>query len=269
MTGSTAEAEDLIQDTWLRWQQTSHADVENPTAFLATTITRLALNHLQSARTRRESYLGPWLPEPIDSRSPLHQLEQTEALEWALLLLLESLTPAERAAYILHEAFQYSHAEIAGVLETTIDNSRQLLARARKHLIAEQPAKASRDEHQVLTDAFLAAARQGDLAQLEALFTPTVRSLSDGGGKVKAATNPVVGPHRVARLIAGFAHRFWPAVEVTPIEVNTLPALLATQDGNPVALIALETTPEGISQIFWLVNPDKLSRFSASSGPRL
>jgi RNA polymerase sigma-70 factor (ECF subfamily) len=171
MLGSAAEADDIVQDVWLRWQSTNRGVVQNPPAYLATATTRLAINSAQSARSRREAYVGAWLPEPIDTTAdPRLGAERGEALELAVLRLLERLSPTERAVYILREAFDYSYEQIADVLDLTEDNARQLVFRARKHITDRRRRPVSPAERRRLLDAFLAAARKGDLRTLEDLF---------------------------------------------------------------------------------------------------
>src|ERR1700744_4240554 len=165
MLGSAAEAEDIVQDVWLRWQSTDRSVVENPPAFLATTTTRMCINFAQSARSRRETYVGPWLPEPVDTSSdPALGAERSEALGLAILLLLERLTPTERAAYVLREAFDYSYRQIADILQMEEPNPRQLVSRARKHVADGRRTPASSKEQQRLLEAFIGAAQKGDLA---------------------------------------------------------------------------------------------------------
>src|SRR5678815_619436 len=183
MLGSADEAEDVVQDAWMRWQSTNRSVVQNAPAFLVTTTTRLAINVAESARTRHETYVGPWLPEPVDTSSdPRLGAERGEALEFAVLLLLEKLTPTERAAYILREAFDYPYKEIADILPLTEANTRQLVTRARKHISDGRVKPVSPLERTRLLNAFIAAAKKGDLETLEGLFAEDVVSYSDGGG---------------------------------------------------------------------------------------
>ncbi|GAA3874588.1 hypothetical protein GCM10022207_45410 [Streptomyces lannensis] len=179
--GSVVEAEDVVQEVWLRWQRTDRSAVVSPVAFLSSTTTRLAINVAQSARVRRETYIGPWLPEPIDTSSdPEVGAQRAEALELALLLVLERLTPTERAAYILREAFDYTYPEIAAILQLSVVNVRKIVSRARKHLTAEQRESVDTAEHRRLLDAFVSAAQSGDVAALEALLAPDAVGLPEG-----------------------------------------------------------------------------------------
>ena len=172
MLGSAAEAEDVVQDVWTRWQSADRRVVRDPQAFLTTTATRLAINVLQSARTRHETYVGRWLPEPVDtSADPGLGAERGEALELAVLLLLERLSPTERAAYVLREAFNYPYKEIADVLRVEEANARQLVTRGRQHVTDGRRARVSHDDQKRLLNAFIAAAKNGDLVELERLFT--------------------------------------------------------------------------------------------------
>lgn len=265
MLGTSSEAEDIVQETWLRWQTTDRTVVIDPPAFLATTTTRLAINLAQSARTRRETYVGPWLPEPIDtSADPELGAVRGEAIELALLMLLEKLTPTERAAYVLREAFDYPYGQIAGILQLTEANVRQLVSRARKHIAAERYEPVNPAEHRQLLEAFLEAAQSGDLARLEALFSPEITSISDGGGVLGAVRLPVLGRERVAIFHAGFASRFWPGTTTTWVEANGQTGVLVERDGAPVALLSITASSSGIDQIFWMMNPAKLERFTQS-----
>ena len=200
MLGSWSEAEDVVQEAWLRWQATDRSAVRTPAAFLATTTTRLCLNLLQSARARRETYIGPWLPEPVDTRAdPTLRAERDEALELAVLLLLEKLTPAERAAYVLRESFAYPYLEIAEILQLSQPNVRQLVSRARRHVTEDRRAPVSETTHRQLLQAFLLAARTGDVAGLESVLAADVVSWSDGNGAKQVARKAVVGRARVAQ----------------------------------------------------------------------
>lgn len=263
MLGSAAEAEDIVQDVWLRWQATDRGVVENPPAFLATTTTRMCINFAQSAQSRRETYTGPWLPEPVDTSSdPALGAERGEALGLAILLLLEKLTPTERAAYVLREAFDYSHRDIAKILQIEEANTRQLISRARKHIAHGRRMPATSDEQHRLLKTFIAAAQKGDLAALEDLFAEDVVSYSDGGGIVRtAARAPVSGRKRVAKFIASFASHFWTGMVLTWVETNGQASVLMSRDGIPVALATIDVSVRGIDQIMWIMRPSKLLQF--------
>ncbi|TWD83230.1 RNA polymerase sigma-70 factor (ECF subfamily) [Kribbella amoyensis] len=259
MLASASEAEDLVQDVWLRWQATDRGVVTNPGAYLATATTRLAINVAKSARVRRETYVGPWLPEPVDTSSdPLLGAERGEALEFAVLLLLERLSPNERAAYVLREAFDYPYSDIAEILQTSEPAVRQLVSRARKQVTGDRRKPVSGVEQRELLSAFVTAARSGDLAALEKLFAPDVKSLSDGGGIVRASRIPVLGADRVARYIAAFKDRFWVDVDVRFATVNGQAAALLRHDGETFAVLTVHGSAEGIEQVLWMMNPGKL-----------
>lgn len=263
--GSVAEAEDIVQDAWLRWQNADRTDVLDPTAFLATITSRLAINLAQSARKRRESHVGPWLPEPVDtSADPQLGAERAEALDLAVLLLLEKLNPVERAAYVLREAFEYPYPQIAEMLETSEANTRQLVSRSRKRLQAERREPVSSEAHQRLLEVFLSAAQGGDLKVLEDVLTEDVVSYTDGGGVRGASRIPVVGRLRVSRYLAAFAPRFWPGTEVRRVEANGRPAMLVSSGGDAVALLSVEASTRGIERVMWVMNPEKLARYVAS-----
>ncbi|MDQ0760332.1 RNA polymerase sigma-70 factor [Streptomyces canus] len=265
LLGSTVEAEDILQETWLRWQNTDRTKVVEPTAFLTTITTRLAINLAQSARVRRESYVGPWLPEPVDTvEDPQLGAERAEALELAVLFLLEKLNPVERGAYVLREAFGYPYPQIAGILEISEANARQLVSRARKHLAAERRERVSPSEHRRLLQVFLTAAQTGDLAVLEDVLTADVVSYSDGGGIRGASKIPVFGRVHVSKYLAAFAPRFWPESEIRWVEANSRPAVLISSGGAAVALLTVDVSAEGIDRIMWVMNPAKLSPYVAS-----
>lgn len=265
MLGTTAEAEEIVQDAWLRWQATDRSAVLDPPAFLATTTARLAINVAESARARREMYIGPWLPEPVDtSADPALGAERAEALEIAVLHLLEKLSPKERAAYVLREAFDYPYAQLAETLEVSEANARQLVTRARQHLADERRTPVGAAEHGRLLTTFLAAAREGDMAALEELFVSDIVSYSDGGGAATAARIPIVGRMRVAKFIAAFASHFWTDTTVAWIEANGRRAALVSRDGAPVVLATIDASAEGIGRIMWVMNPAKLAAISAA-----
>ena len=259
MLGSAVEAEDLVQEVWLRWQGTDRSVVLDPTGFLVTTTTRLAINLVQSARSRRESYVGLWLPEPVEtSASPEEGAARGEELQLAVLRLLEALSPTERAAYVLREAFDYAHAEIATILQVTEPNVRQLVARARKHLESERRVPVSSEEHERFLEGFIAAAQKGDRAALEALFSSDVVSRSDGGGVARVAPLPVEGRARVAKFVASFAAHFWADVTFAPVVANGRPSMVLLRDGVAYAFVTIEVSAEGIDELLWILNPAKL-----------
>ena len=268
MLGSVAEAEDLVQDVWLRWQNTDRSVVENPAAFLSTTVTRLAINALQSARARRETYIGPWLPEPVDtSADPYLGAERAEALELAVLLLMERLTPNERAAYVLREAFDYPYSEIADILQLNEPGVRQLVSRARKHVATERRIPVAAAEQQRLLAALVGAAQAGDLAALEELFAADAVSLADTNGKVPTASRiPVVGPTRLAKVIRAYAPTFWHGVDVHWATSNGQSSAVLVRDGAVFAVLTTAADADGIYEVLWHMNPAKLSGVVTGGG---
>jgi RNA polymerase sigma-70 factor (ECF subfamily) len=261
MLGSVTEAEDIVQDAWVRWQGADRGSVRNPGAFLATTVTRLAINAAQSARARRETYVGPWLPEPVDtSADPQLGAERAAALEFAVLVLLERLTPTERAAYILREAFDYPYPRIAEIVDVSETAARQLVSRARKHLADQRRRPVAAERRRELLESFLTAAREGDLSTLEKLLAEDVVSMADGGGRARVSKFPVVGRHRVARYVTAFADRFWVGVDTFSKTVNSEDAVLLRRGGEVLAVITISASDAGIDTVSWLMNPAKLSQ---------
>jgi RNA polymerase sigma-70 factor, TIGR02957 family len=262
MLGTVADAEDVVQDAWLRWNTADRDAVADPGAYLATVVTRLAIAALTSARTRRESYVGPWLPEPVDTTAdPTLGAERAEALSLAALLLLERLSPAERAAFVLHAAFDYPHSRVAEVLETSEANARQLYSRAKKHLDAERGRPVDPAERARLLAAFVVAAQSGDLEALEEVLAADVVSISDGGGKVAAARKIISGPAAVAQFLLGVLEKFGRGVTTHVVTVNGEPAFLGERDGEPIAVWVVDIGADGIQRVLLVRNPDKLSRF--------
>ena len=267
MLGSVSESEDVVQEALLRVHQTLEAGerIESPHAFVATVTTRLAINELRSARVRRERYVGEWLPEPIITDSaadPAQHAEMADSLSLAMLVLLESLSPEQRAVLLLHDVFDYDHAQIAEIIGKSPENVRQLASRARKHLEQGRPRfQTSREQRDELTARFFQAAEQGDLTGLEALLAADVQLTGDGGGKVPALARTLQGRSRVARTIIN-----WPRITALPdvslrlIEVNGDPGAMYL-DGQQrlIAVIAFEIARGQIRAIRSVINPDKLS----------
>ncbi|GAA2163240.1 RNA polymerase sigma factor SigJ [Pedococcus bigeumensis] len=260
IVGSVAEAEDIVQEAWLRWQETDRSVVRNPAGFLTTVTTRLALNTLDSARFRREQYVGSWLPEPVEtSADPTLGAETAEALDAAVLVLMEKLSPEHRAAYVLREAFVYPYDDIAEVLDTTAPNVRQLVSRARKHIQSTRRDPVDPAQHRALLEAFVGAARDGDLERLELTLAADVVSTSDGAGIApRAARRPVVGRDKVARFVAGWAD-WWAGTSLTWLETNGRPSVLVTRGDTALALLSVSTSAAGIDQLMWVMAPAKLT----------
>jgi RNA polymerase sigma-70 factor (ECF subfamily) len=266
MLGSVAEAEDVVQEAFLRLHRSAlrGEDVDSPDAFAATVTTRLAIDALRSARRRRELYVGPWLPEPLldSDADPAHRIEMDETVSFALLLLMERLSPVERAVFVLREAFGYGYGEIAGIVDRSEANCRQLLRRARAHL-AEGDARfdPSAQRRSALSSAFLSAVRAGDLASLERLLADDVTFYGDGGGKAPAVTRPVQGAVAVARFLAGLSRQGAQLdVELAAAEANGQPALrLVGSDGALLGVMVLRVVDGAIATIYNQINPDKLA----------
>src|SRR5258705_10096054 len=264
MLGSAAEAEDIVQDVWMRWQSTNRNVVENPPAFLATTTRRLCINLAQSAHSRRESYVGTWLPEPVDtSADPGIGAERGEALKLAVLLLLEKLSPTERAAYVLREAFDYSYEQIASILQMEEANVRQLVSRGRKHIADGRRTSVSSNEQRRFLEAFISAAQKGDMAALEGLFAEDVVSYSDGGGFVRAAGVPVCGRKRVATFIAAVSTWCWKGGTLDWADTNGQAAVSILRDGVSIG-VTIDASAQGINEIMWFLRPSKLAAVSKS-----
>lgn len=261
MLGSAADAEDVVQETWLRWQQCDRASVREPDAFLATTATRIAINVLHSARVRRETYIGPWLPSPVDTaHDPTLGAERGEALRLATLLLMERLGPTERAAYVLREAFDYPYARIAEIVETTEVAARQLVSRARKHLQAGGGRAVAASAHRRFFEAFLRAARSGDAEALEHLLAEDAVSYTDGGGVVhRTARRPILGREKLVRFLLGVSRWFWGDVSIEVIQANGLAAALLRRADRIFALLTVTVEAGAVSQIMWVMNPVKLA----------
>lgn len=261
MLGSMGEAEDIAQDCWIRWQRTDTEEVREPAAFLTRIVTRLCLDAMKSARARRETYVGSWLPEPIveleDEKLPLDELTLT------LMLVLERLSPLERAAFLLHDVFDVPLDEVATTLKRDAAAVRQLAVRARKHMSAALPRfPAMREEGERMAMLFFAASTSGDLVALRSLLAKAVVLTSDGGGKVLTALNPIVGVERVLRLFEGLHRKLASkaAVLVQPVWVDGLPGYVSLgRDGMPQTT-ALAIEDGRISGIYMTRNPDKLGQ---------
>jgi RNA polymerase sigma-70 factor (TIGR02957 family) len=271
MLGSVSEAEDVVQEAFLRMHQTLQRDeqIKSPRAYIATLVTRIAIDQLRSARVRREHYVGQWLPEPLATEStPVEHAETADSLSLAFLVLLESLTPQQRAAFLLREVFEYPYPEVAEIIGTSEDSARHLVARARNHVQERRPRyHTTRRQRDELAQRFFAAAEQGDLQSLEALLAQDVALHSDGGGKVPAAPRPITGRERVAKvLLTGmFAlERFGLRIQTT--EVNGQPGAMAYDaEDRLAAVVALDIADGQIQAIHSIANPDKLSHIDRTS----
>ena len=263
MLGSAADAEEIVQDAFERWAATDQSKVESPKAFLSTLVTRLSLDRLKSASVQRTTYVGPWLPEPLHTEVDAadKKLEVSQRISLAFLMVLETLSPAERAVFLLHEVFDYEHDDVAKVLNKSPAACRKILERAKKAVAAHRPRFApSRDAHRTLVEAFIKAVDAGDAAALTALFHENVRSDSDGGGKVTAARRPLLGLNNVVRFWAHMGRMRTPDFTWSIVELNGWPAVVIALGGKTFAAIQLETDGQHIHAIRSTLNPDKLSR---------
>lgn len=265
MLGSATEAEDVVQDAFLRAHAVQPDDVRSYEAFLARVVINLCLDRLRSARARLESYVGPWLPEPIATEDgalgPLDTVELREQVSLAFLLLLQRLSPLERAVFVLREAFNYGHEDIAELLGISVGNARQLLHRAREHVAAERPRfAASPERHAELTGRFLQAVVDGELEPIIRSLADDAAVWSDGGGKVSAARIPILGPDRVARFFLRLARRY-PDVPFVPVELNGSPGLVGLHlDGSVRHTVDAEFHADGsLCAVRMVLNPDKLA----------
>ena len=270
MLGSAMDAEDIVQEAWLRFQAADPDKIESPKAYLSAIVTRLSINQLNSARVKRESYIGPWLPEPLLTEgtalpvrqvlTPSQHLVQQDAISMAFLVLLERLTPAERAVFLLREVFEYDYAEIAAVLERSEAACRQLFSRARRYISEQRPRfERSAESHERLVESFLQAVEAGDVDSLTNLLAEDVVVWTDGGGKVFAALNPIEGRINAIRFILG-SQRFSPgpyAAEIASVNGRAA-VLLRLEDGRVFLAINLETDRTHIRTLHVVGNPDKL-----------
>ncbi|MEV3936022.1 RNA polymerase sigma-70 factor [Glycomyces sp. NPDC049804] len=275
MLGSASEAEDAVQEVFLRWQAADRGRIEVPEAWLTKVLTNLCLNQLTSARARRETYVGEWLPEPVFGGDPMlgpaDTAEQRESVSFAMLTLMERLTPVERGVYVLREAFDYPHRQIAEFLDISEASSQQILHRAKKHLADGKPRKEIDEaDARRIVEEFLAAATGGSVAPLVRLLTEDAVAFGDGGGKVPARAKPYQGAAAVAKFLWGL---FRPAQakrdivggspEVYAWTANGEPAAVAVLDGRVIGVMCLEVGEDGIAAFRSQVNPDKLERANA------
>lgn len=256
MMGTRADAEDIVQDAYLRWQTVDPAEVRSPKSYLYSIVARLSLDALKSARHKRETYIGPWLPEPLVTRDPV---ELADSLSIAFLHVLETLSPAERVAFLMREVFDEEYAEISRVLDTTEANCRQLVARARKQISGRKSRfDVDPERHKSVLQTFLAACETGDTTALMELMRGDAVLYSDGGGKASAALNPIFGADRVARFMTGVSKKA-DANETIPVWTGGLPAIVFSRDGEVRTLLGLDLDDEGrIRTVFIMRNPDKL-----------
>jgi RNA polymerase sigma-70 factor (TIGR02957 family) len=265
MMGTVADAEDIVQDAWLRWSGADRSAVEDAKAYLVRVVTNTAIDRLRSARMRRESYVGPWLPEPVlTSPDVAEDVELAESVSLAMLVVLETLSPLERAVFVLREVFGFSHAEVADTLDRSEASVRQVAHRARQH-VAERRSRFStgRAEQRRVTEEFLSATVGGDLDRLLAVLAPDVVLVSDGGGKRTAARRPLVGAAEVARFMSGIGQRPYDGVApedmtIELVDVNGVPGVVIRGGGKVLGAMAAEIADGRVQAVHLVANPDKL-----------
>jgi RNA polymerase sigma-70 factor (ECF subfamily) len=270
MLGTVADAEDIVQDAWLRWSGVDHSTVDDPKAYLVRIVTNTAIDRLRSARVRRESYVGPWLPEPVlTSPDVAEDVELAESVSLAMLVVLETLSPLERAVFVLREVFGFSHAEVADTLDRSEASVRQVAHRARQH-VGERRSRFSPDraEQRRVTEEFLSAAVGGDLERLLAVLAPDVVLVSDGGGKRTAARRPLKGADQVARFLVGIGGRPYDGVAVEDmtiemVDVNGVPGVVIHGGGMVLTAMAAEIADGRVQALHLVANPDKLHTVAA------
>ena len=271
MLGSAMDAEDIVQETFLRWQPSAE-EIQSPKSYLATILTRLCIDHLRSAQTQREEYIGPWLPEPlltIEDTAITETLELAESLSMAFLVLLESLSPIERAVFLLREVFGYEYAEIARIVGKRETNCRQIASRAREHISAKRPRfDVTREQQEEVTQRFVLACTSGDMEALLKVLAPDVVFEADGGGRVRAAPKPIYGAEKVARALLGVLKLQPPGLQMELSQVNVQPAIIGYLSGNPFYVTVLDIVEGRIQNIYNVLNPDKLGNLPPMSPPR-
>ena len=267
MLGSVMDAEDMVQEAFLRWQQTSQPKVKSTKAYLTTIVTRLCIDRLRSARVRREQYIGSWLPEPIVteySNDPTEMAELADSLAIAFLVLLERLSPLERAIFLLREAFGYEYDEISQIVGKKTANCRQIARRARQHLTEKRSRyQVSLQQQEQLTSKFIAASQQGDLQGLLDILAEDITFWSDGGGQVVACLKPLRGAVKVAgflRAIDRRSQKLGSKYELELVRVNGQPGVIYTCDGNIETVVAIEIVGDRIQSLYFMRNPDKLKQ---------
>ncbi|WP_345456176.1 RNA polymerase sigma-70 factor [Actinoallomurus oryzae] len=265
MLGSVADAEDIVQDAWLRWSGADRTNVEDPRAYLVRTVTNTAIDRLRSERSRRESYVGPWLPEPVlTAPDAAADVEMADSVSLAMLVVLETLSPLERAVFVLREVFGFSHAEIASALDRSEASIRQVAVRARRHVTERRPRfAADRAEQRRVTEEFLSAALGGDIERLLGVLAPDVVLVPDGGGKRLAPRRPLVGADLVARFLAGIGQRSYDGVAPEDMraeiaDVNGTAGVIIRGGGMVLSTMTAEVVDGRVTALHLIANPDKL-----------
>lgn len=266
MVGTVMDAEDIVQEVWLRWQSASPEELTSPKAYLSTIVTRLSIDHLRSAQVQRESYIGQWLPEPLlEATMPdvADHVALAESVSMAFLVLLESLSPLERAVFLLREVFEYDYSHIAAIVEKSEANCRQLVHRARQYLAARRPRfEPSVTQKEQLLHHFIEACTAGDVAALEGMLAADVVVYGDGGGKLPSSPRPVEGRERARRLLLGGLKQFPAGATVSLVRANGQPAIAVMAEGVPFSLTLPDIRDGQICAIYTIFNPDKLSQLS-------
>lgn len=271
--GSVIDAEDVVQETWIRWARSDTSEIGHPRAFLVRAATRLAIDRLRLASKRREAYVGVWLPEPLAiPDEAVRHVELVDSVSMAMLVVLETLSPLERAVFVLREAFEMSYGEIADILSRSEAAVRQLASRARAHVNERRPRfTADTVMRDRITEEFLQACSHGDLDSLIETLAPDVELVSDGGGKARAPLIPIHGADRVARFFLGVLGRPVPDLEARLIRLNHMPAAVATSGGEPLTAAVFDVDGDRIRRIYLVANPDKLhgiDREALAAAPR-
>lgn len=269
MLGSVSDAEDIVQECFLKWSEVDLSQVQSAKAYLATSVTRMCINHMQSARMRREQYVGPWLPEPVPTTASTDPVEMAESLTMGFLVLLESLSPLERAVFLLSEVFDYNMDEIAAIVQKSSVNCRQILHRARTAIAQKRPRfQATEEEAARLVATFGNALSTGDLDALLQSLHPEVVLMTDGGGKVQSALLPIFGADKVARFFVGVGRKIggW-RLESVFCEINGEPGVLSYRDGELVSTVVFHIENGAIRNLFVVSNPEKLSHLSGLPCP--
>jgi RNA polymerase sigma-70 factor (ECF subfamily) len=266
MLGSAADAEDVLQESWLRWAAVDHSEVRDARAYLVRLVTRQALNQLRTVSRRREDYVGEWLPEPLLTTPDVaDDVELAENVSIAMLTVLETLAPTERAVFVLREVFDVPYDEIAAAVDRSPAAVRQIAHRSRDHVAARRPRiRVERSEHELVLERFVAALNTGDMQALMDVLAPDVVSVADGGGRVSgAARRPIVGADRMARYLLGGIGKVGAGFVMSPMWVNGEPGVRVEIDGQLVAAVSITVEAGRVSRVYSIANPDKLARLDA------
>jgi RNA polymerase sigma factor (sigma-70 family) len=278
LLGTMADAEDVVQETYVRWYRLTDGQrdaIESPPAWSVRVATRICLDILNSARRRRERYVGPWIPEPVPGRElvesssatidPADRVTLDESVTMAVLVVLESMTPAERVSFVMHDIFQYSFREISEIVGRSEPACRQLASSARRRVHDARPTPADAQRHAATVVGVKAALERGDVDAIIGLLDPQVTAVNDGGGRVRAALRPVLGAHKVARFLVGVLRKV-PGIEISVVDVNGEAGLILHVDGSPMAVAAMEHRDGLVTRIWMVLNPDKLGFWTDVDG---